>query len=322
MTLTAIQLLQTIAFLAVILAVEGAYLFARSSNRREKAVNRRMKLAAGRNERILNPELFRREVAGGPLSALASNILPGVERLIWRSAIGVTPAQFLGIAASAFLVLFALLAGVAKSPTLLSLIVAFCVGVGAPFLILNFKAAGRLKKFNDQLPIAIDIMVRGLQAGHPVPVAIEMVAREVQDPIGSEFGHALDQINYGRDRGEALRDIANRFVSPEFLFLVSTIEMQKETGGNLAEILSNLSKIIRERAMMQKKVYAMSAEGRISCFVVGGLPFVMSGAIFALNRTFFLDVQDDPLFWPLIGGGFMMWAIGIAWIWRMVNFKF
>ncbi|NJR42322.1 MAG: hypothetical protein HC767_06350, partial [Akkermansiaceae bacterium] len=91
------------------------------------------------------------------------------------------------------------------------------------------------------------------QAGHPVPVAIEMVAREVEDPIGSEFGHALDEMNYGQDRSTALRGIADRYTSPEFLFLVSSIEMQKETGGNLAEILSNLSKVIRERAMMRKK---------------------------------------------------------------------
>jgi len=322
MTITAVQLLQAIAFLAVLLAVEGVYLFFRSQNVREKAVNRRMKLAAANNQRVLNPEIFRQTIAGGPFSALASQLMPGLERLIWRSAIGATPLQFFSVTGGAFVFLFILFSSVLRAPTLLSLIVAGSFGIALPFLVLNLKAAGRLKKFNEQLPMAIDIMVRGLQAGHPVPVAIEMVAREVQDPIGSEFGHALDQMNYGRERGDAMRDIADRFTSPEFLFLVSSIEMQKETGGNLAEILSNLSKVIRERATMRKKVVAMSAEGRISCFVVGGLPFLMALAIMLLNPAFFLDVREDPLFWPMIGGGFALWAIGITWIWRMVNFKF
>jgi len=321
MTLTAVQLLQAVAFIAIILAVEGAYYFIRSQDRREKAVNRRMKIAAARNERILNPELFRREIEGGTLSALANEFLPGVNRLIWRASVGFTSAQFLALVSVIFGALFALTTMGLRTPPLLALIVSATFGIGAPFLVLNLIAGNRLKKFNDQLPLAIDIMVRGLQAGHPVPVAIEMVAREVQDPIGSEFGHALDEMNYGRDRGDALRDIATRFTSPEFLFLVSSIEMQKETGGNLAEILSNLSKIIRERSMMRKKVHAMSAEGRISCFVVGGLPFVMALAIAALNPAFYSDVSGDPMFWPMIGGAFCSWAFGISWIWRMVNFK-
>ncbi len=322
MNLTAVQIVQAIAFIAVILAVEGLYLFIRSTDRREKAANRRMQVAAARNERVLNPELFRKQIEGGVLSAIISRPFPGFNQLIRRAAVTITPAACVGImSAIAFFVGFAALA-IFRTPTLTAAILAGVMGFGIPYMYLKIKAGRRSNKFADQLPMSIDIMVRGLQAGHPVPVAIEMVAREVEDPIGSEFGHALDEMNYGQDRGVALRSIATRFSNPEFRFLVSSIEMQKETGGNLAEILTNLSRVIRERATMRKKIVAMSAEGRMSCFVVGGLPFLLVLAIMALNPAFFTDVAPDPMFWPMIGGGFVLWFLGITWIWRMVNFKF
>ncbi|NWG91256.1 MAG: type II secretion system F family protein [Parvularculaceae bacterium] len=322
MNLTIVPIVQAIAFIAVILAVEGLYLFLRSNDRRERAVNRRMKIAAERNERVLNPELFRKAVEGGRLSALVSGVLPGFKRLVRLSAVAMTPAQYFAMMIGVTVAMLLLSIVALRAPALSGIIIAGVFGFALPYLILKILAGRREKKFNDQLPTSIDIMVRGLQAGHPVPVAIEMVAREIEDPIGSEFGHALDEMNYGQDRGAALRSISTRFKSPEYRFLVSSIEMQKETGGNLAEILSNLSKVIRERSTMRKKIVAMSAEGRITCFVVGGLPFALVLVIMALNPSFFTDVVEDVLFWPMIGGGFILWAIGITWIWRMVNFKF
>lgn len=322
MNLTLVQLVQAVAFIAVILAVEGLYLLIRSADRREKAANRRMAIAAARGERVLNPELFRKQVEGGFFSRLIGEAVPGFTRLIWRSAVRLKPAEFLMVMVAITAAAGLLTAGAIRAPLLFSAIVSGLLGIAAPLLLLNALAERRERKFAEQLPMAIDIMVRGLQAGHPVPVAIEMVAREVDDPIGSEFGHALDEMNYGLDRGVAMRNIATRFTNPEFLFLVSSIEMQKETGGNLAEILSNLSKVIRERSTMRKKIVAISAEGRITCFVVGGLPFLLVLAIMALNPGFFLDVIDDKMFWPMIGGGFVLWILGISWIWRMVNFKF
>lgn len=318
----AVQIVQAIAFIAVILAVEGVYLFIRSGDRREKAANRRMEIAAARSERVLNPELFRKQVEGGFISRMIGDIVPGFNALVWRASVPMKPVQiFAGMCALALFAGF-VVGGLMRLSSFFTAMMAIIVGFVIPFLILRILASKREKKFGEQLPMAIDIMVRGLQAGHPVPVAIEMVAREVADPIGSEFGHALDEMNYGLERGAALRNITERFSNAEYRFLVSSIEMQKETGGNLAEILTNLSKVIRERATMKKKIFAMSAEGRITCFVVGGLPFLLVLAIMGLNPSFFTDVDDDVLFWPMIGGGFVLWFFGISWIWRMVNFKF
>jgi tight adherence protein B len=320
--LAAVQIIQAIAFIAVILAVEGVYLFLRSADRREKAANRRMAMAAARNERVLNPELFRKAIEGGSLSTIVGNLVPGFTRLVWRSAVALTPARYFTMMCLIAAIVGLALASIFRASMAASLASAVIVGFVFPYFILKILADRRVRKFSDQLPMSIDIMVRGLQAGHPVPVAIEMVAREVEDPIGSEFGHALDEINYGLDRGVALRNIASRFNISEFRFLVSSIEMQKETGGNLAEILSNLSKVIRERSTMRKKIVAISAEGRLTCFVVGGLPFAIVLAIMALNPSFYTEVWEDPMFWPMIGGGFVLWVLGVTWIWRMVNFKF
>ena len=123
---------------------------------------------------------------------------------------------------------------------------AIALGFGLPFVILNFAVDRERKKFSAQLPDAINLITRGLQAGHPVPVALNLVAREMADPIGGEFGHVIDEINFGRDRGVALREVSKKYPDPDFMFFLSAIEMQRETGGNLVGILDNLTKIIRE----------------------------------------------------------------------------
>jgi len=322
MASTATLAIQVLAFIAVILAIEGGYLLLRSSNRRERAVNRRMKIAAARGERVLNPALFRSAAQGGPLSSLVAQALPALGALAWRSALGVSAVQALLLMFGGAVLGALMFSGPLNFGLFPGALLGALVGGGAPLMVMKVAADNRQKKFSEQLPTAIDIMVRGLQAGHPAPVAMEMVARELEDPIGSEFGLALDEMNYGLERAAAMRNISERFPSPEFKFFVSSVEMQKETGGNLAEILSNLSKVIRERATMRKKIWAMSAEGRMTCFVVGGLPFLVSLAIFSLSPDFFTDVADDPMFFPMIGAGFVLWVIGVAWIWRMVNFKF
>ena len=320
--MTVTMVIQIVVFFSVIFAVEGVYLFTRSVNPQEKAANRRMKLLAESAGRSLNPELFRKQIAGGFLSQMISTAVPGLKKIVWRSGLGIAPSQLVAIMMIASLVLYFGSILLFRDSGVVALIRSFAIGIIVPFLFVNIKASGRQKKFNEQLPNAIDIMVRGLQAGHPTPVAIEMVARELQDPIGTEFGIAIDEINYGRDRGAAMREISERYTSPEFQFLTATLEVQRETGGNLAEILDVLSNVIRERATMRKKVFAISSEGRMSCFVVGGLPFAMIAVLSFLNPGYFTEVQDDPMFIFAIGGAFVLWAIGITWIWRMVNFKF
>jgi tight adherence protein B len=133
----------------------------------------------------------------------------------------------------------------------------------------------RHKKFGAQFPDGIDIIVRSLRAGHPVPVAVQMVGREMPDPIGSEFGMVSDEITYGADLETAMRNLYFRVGQDDLPLFVTAVAIQGSTGGNLSEILGNLSAVIRQRFKMRRKIKALAAEGRFSAFILSGLPIAM-----------------------------------------------
>lgn len=322
MNITIQQVILACVFLAILALVEGVYLLIRGSDGREQAVNRRMKMQGdGNGPAVSDPSLMRKQVIGGPVSRAVLHLFPRLEQMFWTANVSMTPASGLLIAAGAAVAIFFVIRFVIFAPVWLAFAVAAVVGFGIPFLILNFAVDRQRRKFSEQLPDAINLITRGLQAGHPVPVALGLVAREMADPIGGEFGHAMDEINFGRDRDLALREVGKKYPDPDFRFFLSAIEMQRETGGNLVGILDNLTKIIRERTHMRKKAYAVSAEGRLTCLIVGSLPYVLLGFLLLTNPTFITDVMDHPMFWTFMGGAFFLWLVGIIWIWRMVNIK-
>ena len=201
--------------------------------------------------------------------------------------------------------------------TLLCLMVGFLV----PIVYLMSRKATRLRKFSEQLPDALDIMVRSLQAGHPISAAISLVCKEMEDPIGTEFGIAVDEMTYGLAIHEALENMGRRIEVQDFQYVVVSMNIQNETGGNLAEVLRNLSTVIRDRFRMFKKVRALSSEGRLSAVVLSFLPFAVGALIFVGNPGFYLSVIDDPLFLPIMGGALGLMLDGIFIMYRMVNFR-
>lgn len=321
MELTFNQIIYALTFLCVLLAVEGAYLFILSQRSREHVVNRRMKLAKKSESRTLDPSIMKREMYGDAFSRLLLGAFPSLGELLWAANVRLSPTGFLIVCAGLFTFAFALGSVALSLPAIVLLPFAIIVGIAGPFLFVISARNKRQKAFAEQLPSAIDLVTRGLQAGHPAPVALEMVAREMPDPIGSEFGAAIDEINYGMDRNEAMRAIIRRFPNPDFRFFVAALEMQRETGGNLVEVLEKLSEVIRARANMRKKVHAISAEGRLTAFVVGGLPFAIAVVINFINPGYYSDVVEHPLFLIHMGVAFSLWALGIYMIWKMVNFK-
>ncbi len=144
-----------------------------------------------------------------------------------------------------------------------------------PYLVLRMLRARRQKKFGAQFPDALDIIVRSLRAGHPVPIAITMVGREMADPIGSEFGIVSDEITYGADLETAMRNLYARIGSDDLPLFVTAVAIQGSTGGNLGEILENLSGVIRQRFKMRRKIRALAAEGRASAMILSALPIGM-----------------------------------------------
>ena len=203
------------------------------------------------------------------------------------------------------------------------LVVAFAAAasIGLPVLVVAFLAERRRKRMQEQFPVALDIFVRALRSGHPVASAIDLVTREMTDPIGSEFGLVADEVAYGAELSDALSDMAERWDLDDIRMFVVSLSVQNETGGNLAEILDNLSGVIRERAGLYLKVRALSSEGRMTGWLLVALPLFTFVSLFVMNPAFYLDVAEDPIFY--IGFPLMLvwYVVGVVAIRKMVNLK-
>jgi tight adherence protein B len=182
-------------------------------------------------------------------------------------------------------------------------------------------AAKRLKLFTSQFPDAIDLIVRGLKSGLPVTESISAVGHEMQDPVGFEFRHIFDCVKFGQPIEEALWDTARRLDTPEFKFFVISISVQRETGGNLSEALGNLSNILRRRRQMGLKIKAMSSEAKASAIILGSLPFIMFGIIFAMNPDYEMVLFNDPRGQMMLGVGLGVMSTGILVMNKMVRFE-
>ena len=201
------------------------------------------------------------------------------------------------------------------------MVIAGAVGVGLPILYLSRRKRLRLKRFGEQLPDALDLIVRSLRAGHPINSAMTMVATEMADPIGTEFGIVVDEMTYGLDLRAALHSLAKRVPQGDLQFMIVTIEIQHATGGDLSEVLAGLADVIRDRFRIFLKISSVSAEGRFSARLVSALPFLVAGAVMVMNPSYFMAVSDDPLFVPYFVTAFVWMMIGNFIMWRMVNFR-
>jgi tight adherence protein B len=198
---------------------------------------------------------------------------------------------------------------------------AIVLGGIVPLLGLQIRANRMRKKMQDQFPVALDVFVRGLRAGHPVAAALDLLTVEMPAPIGSQFGIVVDEVTYGAELRDALHSMAERWDLADMRMFVVSLSVQRETGGNLAEILENLSKVIRERQSMMLKVRALSSEGRMTAIVLTALPILAFTILFTVNPAFYLDVADDPAFVPGFLSLLLLYAIGFITIRRMVDLK-
>jgi tight adherence protein B len=206
-------------------------------------------------------------------------------------------------------------------PFLLSLLVGLVVSFGLPHMILGFLIKKRLNKFNSNFPDAIELMVRGLRSGLPITETLGIVATEIPGPVGIEFRAVADKMKIGRTMDAALQETADRLGTPEFQFFVITLAIQRETGGNLAETLSNLADVLRKRAQMKLKIRAMSSESKASAMIIGALPFIVFTLVYMMNPEYMSGFfKDDRLI--TAGLGAMVWmGIGVFIMAKMINFE-
>ena len=207
------------------------------------------------------------------------------------------------------------------APFILSLLLGIFVGVGGPHFVIGRLIKRRVAKFTSNFPDAIELMVRGLRSGLPITETLGIVAGEIPGPVGIEFRMVSDKMKIGRTMEAALQDTADRLGTPEFQFFVITLAIQRETGGNLAETLSNLADVLRKRAQMKLKIRAMSSESKASAYIVGSLPFVVFTLVWMINPTYMGGFfTDQRLIVAGIGG--MIWmGIGAGIMAKMVNFE-
>jgi tight adherence protein B len=197
------------------------------------------------------------------------------------------------------------------------------VGTATMFVLyLIRRRSQRISSFGEQLPDAIDVIVRGVRVGLPLTGAIGLVAREMPDPVGTEFGMLADEIAFGLDVRSALGNLYRRVGQSDLLFLTVSVGIQAQTGGNLAEILSRLSRMMRNRANMRLKIKALSAEGRASAITLSAFPFVIFLLVNFISPAYYGAIRSNPIVEPAIYIGLLMLLVGNVIMYRMVNFKY
>lgn len=203
----------------------------------------------------------------------------------------------------------------------LSLGIGLLVGAGLPHMVVGFFIKKRTNEFTAKFPDAIELLVRGLRSGLPVTETLGVVATEVPGPVGEEFKLVTERIKIGRTMEDSLQETADRLNTPEFSFFCITLAIQRETGGNLAETLSNLADVLRKRAQMKLKIRAMSSESKASAYIVGALPFIVFTMIYWINPNYLGGFfTDDRLIVTGLGG--LVWmGIGAFIMAKMVSFE-
>lgn len=295
------------------------------------AVNKRLKLIAAGTDRQEIIGFLRKNdpllvwSGGGPLGAM----YVAFRRNLTMAAVPYTVGQVviaMGVIFAAIVLVVATAAWSANFPLtvgVVQLVLAFAaaVAIGVPVVVVGFLAERRRKRMQSQFPVALDIFVRALRSGHPIAGALDLLTTEMEDPIGSEFGLICDEVAYGANLTDALNDMAERWNLDDIRMFVVSISVQNETGGNLAEILDNLSKVIRDRTSLYLKVRALSSEGRMTGWLLTALPIIMFACLFMINPPFYLDVAGDPIFY--LGFPIMLawYVVGVVAIRKMVNIK-
>jgi tight adherence protein B len=319
-------------FFAVVLATESALRALANARAEGRAVNLRLSLIARGKSTAEALSILRRSGSSIPkgLPPILDRLAHKFERMLMQAQLTIPTGRLMLIVLLApFAIFFGLMLlmsarwGISVSFGRVVICATFAALLGAiiPLMFVNYRATRTRKRMQEQFPVALDVFVRGLRAGHPISAALDLLTVEMPDPIGSQFGIAVDEVTYGAELRDALQNMAERWDLDDMRMFVVSLSVQSETGGNLAEILEGLSKVIRERHSMLMKVRALSSEGRMTAVMLTVLPLFTFSVLFLLNPAFFLDVAGDPWFVPGFTALGLLYAIGYFTIRKMVDLK-
>jgi len=308
------------ALLLGFLAVRGPSA-AKSLKRRLELIKERHGDAIAGNAQAQIRKLFAERAS--KFEGFASTLIPKpalLKKRLEQTGKNITLGKYASVCIGVIAVVTVLLM-MKGAPFILSLMLGLFFGVGGPHFVVGKMIKRRVNKFTSNFPDAIELMVRGLRSGLPITETLGIVAGEIQGPVGVEFRIVVDKMKIGRTMEVALQETADRLGTAEFQFFVITLAIQRETGGNLAETLSNLADVLRKRAQMKLKIRAMSSESKASAYIVGSLPFIVFGLVYMINPAYMGKFFTDERLMVAGVGGMIWMGIGGAIMAKMVNFE-
>jgi len=303
-----------------VLAFSGPSQSKALKRRREAIKERHGDLVTGKAEAQIRKLLAQRT---GGVESFASTLIPKpalLRKRLEQTGKNISLGKYAMICLGIFLVV-ALLAMSRGAPLFLAFFLGLFFGVGGPHWFIGKMIKRRVNKFTVNFPDAIDLMVRGLRSGLPITETLGIVSGEIPGPVGIEFRAVADKMKIGRTMEAALQETSDRLGTPEFQFFVITLAIQRETGGNLAETLSNLSDVLRKRAQMKLKIRAMSSESKASAYIVGSLPFVVFTLVWMINPGYMAGFFSDQRLMVAGIGGLVWMSLGAFIMAKMVSFE-
>jgi tight adherence protein B len=307
-----------LAFAAIVLGVEALYFLIGRSWQTQKSIARRLALGQQLSGRTAVLNALREEQAyfnaENPLLQRLNDRLAQSGLRVQRGVL----LLYVGSSLAILLVIWSAIFG----PGFLSACGALLSTLGLGALWVEMRRQKRMAEFAEQLPDALDVIVRGVRVGYPLPIALNLAARELADPLATEFRMTFDEITFGQDVRTAIENLYRRVGHEDLQFFVVAIIVQSQTGGNLAEVLSRLSRLLRTRSKLRLRIRSLSAEGRISAVVLSLMPFILFGGISLISPGYFGEIRNDPLVEPALIYGAISLLLGNFVMHRMVNFKF
>lgn len=314
-------ILYAMIFIGVLMIIEGVYLLIfGKGHSQEASVNRRLRLlekGADREEVLvkLRKEQERHQEAREiPLFSI-------VFHKAAQANVPLAPTTIILVMLAIAMAAFLFFSIGTNAPLLVRIVVAVALGYASVFLWLRNKAKRRLQQFEEQLPDAVDLIVRSLRIGHPFSSAVNIVSLEMQDPLGTEFGIIADESTYGMPVTESLERLANRVDVPDLRFLAVAVGIQSQSGGNLAEILNGLSEVVRARFKLFRKVAAITAEARWSGWFLSTFPIIALLLVQVVDPNYYDEVSDHPWFVPGTIAVAVMLVVNVFFMRWMVNIK-
>ncbi|MDP3195055.1 type II secretion system F family protein [Tabrizicola sp.] len=321
MEISAAPLIYIMIFVAVVVIVNGIYLivFGKSISLNSR-VSRRLTLLEKNANREQVLEQLRKEM-NQHLNAKNIPLYSMLAKKAQRANIAFSPQALIGIMAGLSVFAFLLLSVFTAAETGLRVALGIAMGVGGVFYWVNSTAKKRMNLLEEQLPDSIELMVRSLRVGHPFSTAIGIVAKEIPDPLGSEFGVISDEAAYGRDVSESLKAFAERMDSQDLRFLAVAVSIQQQSGGNLAEILEGLAKVVRARFKLFRRVRAITAEAKWSGMFLSGFPIAALVMINVVQPDYYDEVKETTAYIPAALFVITFLIINIIYMKVMTNIK-